>query len=718
MVKIIEDKFPFAKLSRIAEQESWRKEVYRPVYYINKWWARRLGSVFRGIILSAQLDETEDFWAHYYGPNDFSQTIIFDPFMGSGVTIGEGIKLGCKMIGRDINPVAVTSSRAAFSEYDIKSISASYEAIKQEVAPKLLKLFETKTSSDEYATVLYFFLVKIIQCPKCSKSIDLFKRRIFSSNAVPKKDPSAHAICPKCGEIIQTRFDSLHEKCNHCGQIFNPQTGSVHGQMVSCPDCQFEFRLIDAMQSNPGPLAYRRFAKMTLHQNGKKYYEKLNEFDILLEKEIEREYQTILNELPKVPVESGYNTDQILKHNYRFWFELFSDRQTIGIVYLLRSISKITDDKNKLLFSSLFSGLLEFNNLFTSFKGEGTGAVRHMFSNHVLRPELMPIEANIWGTPKSSGSFSTLYKSRIERAIEYKSNPTEVVIDTHSGAKIGGINKPLSLQIASTYKDFSLLQKAAYISVGDSSSTDIPENSVDFVITDPPFFDNVHYSQLADFFYYWLNQLLFLSPLSTTRSVSEVQDTDASLFTKKLTSVFSECKRVLREKGLLIFTYHHARNEGWVAINRAIQDSGFECYKVFPIKAEMTVSIPQQKAKSPIHLDLILVCRKTREIVFDQNEDMLLTSTKNAIDQVRELVNNNITVNYAELKMIIMGHLLCQSRKIQSSDLQGEFIKQSEGKLDQIISKIMVSDEYHYQNARSYQLALFEKLSKYIANNE
>jgi putative DNA methylase len=48
----------------------------------------------------------------------------------------------------------------------------------------------------------------------------------------------------------------------------------------------------------------------------------------------------------------------------------------------------------------LFSGVLEFSTLFASYKGEGTGAVRHMFSHHVLKPERMPIEANVWGTSK------------------------------------------------------------------------------------------------------------------------------------------------------------------------------------------------------------------------------------------------------------------------------------------------------------------------------
>ena len=45
------DDFPFEQLSRIAERESWRKEIYRPIYHVHKWWAQRLGSVFRGILL-------------------------------------------------------------------------------------------------------------------------------------------------------------------------------------------------------------------------------------------------------------------------------------------------------------------------------------------------------------------------------------------------------------------------------------------------------------------------------------------------------------------------------------------------------------------------------------------------------------------------------------------------------------------------------------------
>ena len=210
MSKLIEQDFPFARLSVIAEHESWRKEVYRPVYYIHKWWARRLGSVFRGILLGSCLEDGEDFWDLFYGVNNFNTITVFDPFMGSGVTIGEAVKLGCRAVGRDINPVAYIGCRAAFSRYVHADVLRTYRSLEEMLAPKLLRYFETKTTSGEAAVVLYYFLVKVVACPHCREMIDLFRTRIFSENAVHAKDPSARAVCPVCGGIASTRFITGH----------------------------------------------------------------------------------------------------------------------------------------------------------------------------------------------------------------------------------------------------------------------------------------------------------------------------------------------------------------------------------------------------------------------------------------------------------------------------------------------------------------------------
>ena len=105
-MRLIEsDAFPFEFLSQLAERESWRKEVHRPIYHVHKWWAKRLGSVFRGILLGAKLPEDHDLAKEFYQTQHFANVTVFDPFMGSGTTIGEAHKLGLTAIGRDINPV-------------------------------------------------------------------------------------------------------------------------------------------------------------------------------------------------------------------------------------------------------------------------------------------------------------------------------------------------------------------------------------------------------------------------------------------------------------------------------------------------------------------------------------------------------------------------------------------------------------------------------------
>ena len=82
-VKAIEGDFPFEYISEVAEIESWRKELYRPIYHMHKWWARRLGTVFRAVILGAVFDETAEIMELLYEPVDLDGAVIFDPFMGS-----------------------------------------------------------------------------------------------------------------------------------------------------------------------------------------------------------------------------------------------------------------------------------------------------------------------------------------------------------------------------------------------------------------------------------------------------------------------------------------------------------------------------------------------------------------------------------------------------------------------------------------------------------
>ena len=719
MPKYIETDFPIGKLSLLAERESWRKEVYRPIYYIHKWWAKRIGSVFRGIILGACLDKKDDFFSAFYSKNDFSELTVLDPFMGSGVTIGEATKLGCRAIGRDINPVATTIVKAALARYSLDEVHREYCLIEKKVKKKIQKYYQTVGTNGELCEVLYFFHVKYLDCPNCEKEIDLFRSRIFSKNAYPQKDPSARSLCPHCSSINHIRFDAESVVCNICSKKYIPQSGNVQGAIVNCPHCNKAFKLVDFMKNSGTPLQTKLYAKMVLTSNGKKKYETINEFDRQILQDVSEQFSLIKDGFPFVRIEPGYNTNQVIKHNYSTWLEMFSKRQLFSIWCFMEAINEIKDNRLRRLFACLFSGILEFNNLFCSFKGEGTGAVRHMFSHHILRPELMPIEANIWGTKKSSGSFSTLYKSRILNAISYKVSPSEIRISNGKSFKSDSINNPIQADISNTYEEFKAHKKSVYLSQGDSSSFDIPDRSVNIVITDPPFFDNVHYSQLADFFYYWLNQILDISSKTTTRDTAEVQDVDAILFAKKLTSVFAECSRVLRDDGLFIFTYHHSRHEGWIAVHEAIRHAGFICLQTYPVKAEMSIATPLQQAKTPIHVDLVIVCKKqdgsTSNLI---KESIVENALDAAAGQIKELAKY-INISLGDAKVVLMGRLLCELSLVGELDKELSFLSQSESKIDELLKKIVSDNKsaVYKLNDQTAQLKLFEQAGEYLASN-
>ncbi len=115
-------------ITKLAQEETGKRQYYRPVYSLHKWWARRPGALFRAIILLAAkgrgsasvpaLKRCEQLFqnigmeqisreSEYFQSHDLSDIVIFDPFMGGGTTLVEANRMGAKVIGCDINPVSL-----------------------------------------------------------------------------------------------------------------------------------------------------------------------------------------------------------------------------------------------------------------------------------------------------------------------------------------------------------------------------------------------------------------------------------------------------------------------------------------------------------------------------------------------------------------------------------------------------------------------------------
>jgi len=385
---------------------------------------------------------------------------------------------------------------------------------------------------------------------------------------------------------------------------------------------------------------------LALRPDGEKVYLPARGEDLALFAEAESRLKTEVLPLPTLAVRPGHNTDQARGYNYTHWRDFFNARQLLCLGLLLRDILEIKDEAIQEQLLCLFSSTLEFNNLFCSFKGEGTGAVRHMFSNHILKPERTPLENSVWGTDKSSGTFSTLFESRLIPAKRYLQQPFEIAFEDdllgqRTRTRKIVVSDSIQVQCAASWDELHATDRGIMILNGDSSRLPVPDASIDAVITDPPYFDFVHYSELSDFFFAWLSPVLKSRYPWFNRTDSsdkgEVQHKDPRVFASQLASVFSECRRVLKDDGVLAFSFHHSRAEGWAAIYEAITSAGLSVVAAHPAHAELRAASPKNAAKNPISLDAILVCKKrplANASAFDQrtivNRSVTLASTLQA----------------------------------------------------------------------------------------
>lgn len=232
-VTALETAFPAGIVSAAAERESWRKEVHRPATHTHKWWAQRLGSVFRGILAAAVAQDEQDAIECYSNALRLEGLIVCDPFAGSGTTLAEAAKLGARVIGRDINPVATLVQRQALAPWDRTRLDRAFKQVESQVRSEIDQLHRDERGRP----VLYYFWVALAQCPQCPPDVppvELFSRYVFARHAYPKKYPASKATCPHCHAIAIV--DVVKDKqltCPACNQV-SDLVGPVNRATMTC----------------------------------------------------------------------------------------------------------------------------------------------------------------------------------------------------------------------------------------------------------------------------------------------------------------------------------------------------------------------------------------------------------------------------------------------------------------------------------------------------
>jgi len=212
---------------------------------------------------------------------------------------------------------------------------------------------------------------------------------------------------------------------------------------------------------------------------------------------------------------------------------------------------------------------------------------------------MYPAENNVWGGEFGRGTFKASWDMVID-GVEWANSPTDRYIDD-SGEMVE------SAEFSKSVGENSSLHQ------GDMRTLDY-EDEFDAVITDPPYYDNIMYSEVADYFYVWQKILLKheysgFDKEKTPRAESIVTNPylgkTAEDFESELEQSFSVIKRALKEDGSLTFTYHHSDSESWGELLESLCDVGFEVTATYPISADINKFITGEA----VSFDIVVVAR-------------------------------------------------------------------------------------------------------------
>jgi putative DNA methylase len=182
--------------------------------------------------------------------------------------------------------------------------------------------------------------------------------------------------------------------------------------------------------------------------------------------------------------------------------------------------------------------------------------------------------------------------------------------------------------------DFSKHSNAKPVEISLGSATNlahISDKSITAVIVDPPYADNVQYSELADFFYVWLkrtqghrrpewfstylcerDQEAVVNISRHRNSTGKTKDAKAkayAFYKNLMTECFKEFRRILRDDGVLTVMFTHKKQDAWEMLFESLIQAGFSITATWPIKTESEHSLHQAR-KNAAQSTVILVARK------------------------------------------------------------------------------------------------------------
>lgn len=398
-------------------------------------------------------------------------------------------------------------------------------------------------------------------------------------------------ICPNCSsEIIfweaaldtQTKKVSETFQCPHCKA------------MLKKSSCERAKTVIyDSVLKDNTVVAKQIPVLINYSINGKRYEKKPDESDIALIKKIEE--MDIPSYVPVFPLPDGFNTDQPKKSHGAYYAHQFYTKRALAIISYFWKMANECESGH--MIRLIITGIMQISSKMSRFRydSRNTNNTAGGTLNGTLYFSSIQREGNV---------FQNYYR-------RYKAILSMV------GAQKGFNGNNVMVQVAS------------------ATDSGIPDCSIDYIFTDPPFGSNINYSELSTVWEAWLR---VSTNIKQEAIINQTQRKGLKEYQELMTNCFADYYRVLKPNRWITVEFHNSKNAIWNAIQEGLQRAGFIIADVRTLNKKQG-SFKQVTTASAVKQDLVISAYKPTDI-FRRNFISAAGSEETAWSFVHQHLNN------------------------------------------------------------------------------